>query len=142
MLDDLGLLATLRWYLGNFARLHPKLEIRHHLDLAEADIPTALKTPIFRILQEAATNAAKHSGGRFLDVTLVLGAGALRLAVKDDGVGLVPPAERPAGASPGLGLSSMGERAMLSGGELSIQASPDQGTTIAASWPLASEASG
>ncbi len=143
MLDDLGLLATLRWYLGNFARLHPNLEIRHHLDdLAEADIPPALKTPIFRILQEAATNAAKHSGGRYLDVTLGLGSGELRLAVTDDGVGLAHQTERAVGASPGLGLSSMRERAMLSGGELSIQASPDQGTTVAASWPLASEASG
>ena len=75
-------------------------------------------------------------------MTLVLGAGALRLAVKDDGVDAVPPAERPAGSSPGLGLSSMRERAMLSGGELSIQASPDQATTIAASWPLATGASG
>ena len=142
MLDDLGLLATLRWYLGNFARLHPKLEIRHHLDLAEADIPPSLKTPIFRILQEAATNAAKHSGGRFLDVTLGLGAGELRLAVTDDGVGLPRHTQRDAGASPGLGLSSMRERAMLSGGELRIQASPDQGTTVETSWPLASEASG
>ncbi len=142
MLDDLGLLATLRWYLGNIAKLHPTLEIRHHLDLAESDIPPDLRTPIFRILQEAVTNAAKHSGGRLLDVGLSLELGEVRLAVTDDGGGLVPNTARAAGAGPGLGLSSMRERATLSGGALSIQTRPDQGTTVAASWPLASGARG
>lgn len=142
MLDDLGLLATLRWYLGNFARLHPGLEIRHHFDLAESDIPPALRTPVFRILQEAAANAAKHSSGSCLEVSLGLAAGELRLAVTDDGGGLVPNRGLAVGASPGLGLSSMRERATLSGGELRIQVRPEGGTTVAASWPLATGASG
>ena len=142
MLDDLGLLATLRWYLGNFARLYPNLEVRHHLDLAESDIPPDLRTPIFRILQEALTNAAKHSGGRLLKVGLSREAGALTLTVRDDGGGLIPASDRTVGEGRGLGLSSMRERATLSGGELNIQTRPGKGTTVVASWPLGSGTGG
>ena len=112
------------------------------MPVSSAQTSPDLRTPIFRILQEAVTNAAKHSGGRLLDVGLSLELGEVRLAVTDDGGGLVPNTARAAGAGPGLGLSSMRERATLSGGALSIQTRPDQGTTVAASWPLASGARG
>ena len=106
MLDDLGLSATVRWHLANLAKLHPTLQIRHRLEVAEADIPPTLKTPIFRILQEASNNAAKHSRGTVLDVRLSAEDGWLRLAVRDDGVGfdtspvLADPADT---IRPGLG---------------------------------------
>lgn len=136
MLDDLGLLATVRWYLGSLATLYPTLAIRHRIELAEADIPQPIKTPIFRILQEASSNAAKHSRGSALDVRLSAGDGWLWLRVADDGRGFDPKFRPADGIGPGLGLSSMRERAELSGGELRLLTSPGEGTTVEARWPI------
>ncbi|MBK8637462.1 MAG: PAS domain S-box protein [Chromatiaceae bacterium] len=136
MLDDLGLLATLRWFLGRFAKLHPGLRVRHHLAVPEADIPPALKTPIFRILQEACANAARHSQGQLVRVNLRLDAGWLRLRISDDGLGASAHPGWMADRGPGLGLGSMRERAALSGGELRIRARGGAGTRVEASWPL------
>ena len=143
MLDDLGLLATLRWYLGNFARLHPNLEIRHHLDLAEADIPPSLKTPIFRILQEAATNAAKHSGGRFLDVTSGSGGGGVAAGGHGRWRRPRPPPRAGRRGEPGSRLEFHARaRHALRRGTAHPGSVPDQGTTVAASWPLAAVVNG
>jgi len=137
MLDDLGLVATMRWFLGNFAKLHPSLTVRHHLAVTEADIPPALKLPLFRILQEACANAANHSQGQFLWVRLHRHAGCLRLWVSDDGIGTAAHPQWVVAGGLGLGLSSMRERATLSGGELRIRARSGTGTRVEARWPLA-----
>ena len=148
MLDDLGLLATIRWHLGEIEKRVPDLEVRRHLDAAEADIPEDLKTPIFRILQEATHNAVKHGGGSALEVRLTADEGRLRLTVQDNGSGFVlgepgsgsGPAGHP--GYPGLGLSSMRERAEISGGVFRLLTRPGEGTTCEASWRLTDSLSG
>jgi signal transduction histidine kinase len=99
-------------------------------------IPEDLKIVIFRILQEATNNAAKHSRAKRLDVGLEIEEGALRLMVMDDGVGFQPPAGPDGGSPLGLGLSSMRERAELSGGTFRLRTAAGRGTTVEVAWPL------
>jgi signal transduction histidine kinase len=136
ILDDLGLLPTLAWYFREFEKAHPRLAVEQQLQVTETDVPVALRTAIFRIVQEATNNAAKHSGARRLVIMLGDGGRRLTLRVQDDGIGFNPEALPVAGGNGGSGLSSMRERTELSGGVFSLRAAPGAGTAIEAEWPL------
>ncbi|MGE5154150.1 MAG: PAS domain S-box protein [Bdellovibrio bacteriovorus] len=136
ILDDLGLVATVGWHLREFAKLHPAVTVEPRLTALESDIPEGLRTPIYRIVQEATNNVAKHSGPCRLVVGLEDGEGRLRLLVSDDGVGFDPDARPRNGRNGGIGLGSMRERAELAGGSFSVRTAPGEGTTIEAEWPL------
>jgi len=136
ILDDLGLLPTIAWYFREFEKAHPDLAVEQQIEVAESEVPAALRTPIFRILQEATNNVAKHSGASRLVIALAEGDGHLRLRVQDDGVGFDPAAPVPEGGCGGSGLGSMRERTELSGGSFSLWAAPGRGTAIVAEWRL------
>lgn len=136
ILDDLGLLPTLAWFLRELQKTHPRLSVESQIDAKESDIPQGLRTPIYRIVQEATNNLVKHSGASRLLLQLEGGSEGLRLRLVDDGVGFDPGA-RAAGVGPGgSGLSSMRERAELSGGRFSLTSAPGAGTSIEVTWPL------
>jgi PAS domain S-box-containing protein len=103
------------------------------LEMGE-DLPSTplgdVGTQAFRILQEALTNARRHSGARRVSVTLKLEGEDLVAEVSDDGQGFGP------GTVPGVGQSSMRERATLIGGELEIESQPGQGTSVRLRVPL------
>ncbi len=141
ILDDLGLLPTIAWYLREFEKAHPSIRVEQQLQGTESEVLSELRTPIFRILQEATNNLAKHSGASRLLIGLECDAGSLRLRVQDDGVGFDPGAAVEAGKV-GSGLSSMRERAELSGGTLSLTSVPGAGTCILAEWRLDPPVSG
>lgn len=135
ILDDLGLLPTMAWHLREFAKAHPDLEVDQRFTAEEAEVPDSLRTPIFRILQEATNNVAKHSGASRLTVALEAAEGALTLRVQDDGAGFDAAVPRDPGNG-GFGMSSMRERTELSGGTFSVASAPGRGTTISAYWAL------
>lgn len=140
MLDDLGLLATLNWLCREFANGHPDITLEKHVTVTEQDIPDRLKTPIYRILQEALTNAAKHSRASWVDVVLEKRTEAngpvLVLTVADDGDGFdLAEVQCRRRGDGGLGLCSMRERAEFDGGSLRIRSERKAGTRIEASWP-------
>jgi PAS domain S-box-containing protein len=137
-------------------RLHsPKLELlglevaassfckefsnRQHveIDFESTNVPKNLEEPIslclYRVLQEALQNAAKHSGSHRFRVSLSGGTEEIKLTVHDSGVGFEL---NEVLKGRGLGLISMRERLKLVGGELSIDSEPHQGTTIQARVPL------
>jgi len=136
ILDDLGLLPTMRWHLREFEKAHPGLVVEQRLGAVESQVPDGLRTPIYRILQEAANNVAKHSVASRMVVGLGTVEGRLRLWVQDDGVGFDPKALFGESGIGGIGVGSMRERAELTGGAFGIRASPGAGTTIWAEWPL------
>ena len=113
--------------VGCFKRFEISLEMGE-------DLPSAplgdFGTQLFRILQEALTNARRHSGARRVSVTLKLEGEDLLAEVSDDGQGFGP------GSVPGVGMSSMRERATLIGGELEIESQPGQGTSVRLRVPL------
>jgi two-component system NarL family sensor kinase len=137
ILDDLGLLPTMAWHLREFERAHPGLVVEQRLDATDSEVPDGLRTPIYRVLQEATNNVAKHSGTSRMVVRLGRDHGRLCLSVQDDGVGFDPeaPPVRAAG-NRGVGMGSMRERTELTGGTFSVRSSPGIGTTVRAQWPL------
>ena len=129
VLDDLGLAASLRWLV----RTRAGNELNVTLDLAE-DLPRFTSTvehTLFRVFQEALSNALRHSGARNLWVKLELKEGKLHLEVRDDGHGFDAEAARKhalSGAS--LGVIGMQERARLAGGRVVIESTLGKGTQI------------
>jgi PAS domain S-box-containing protein len=137
MLDDLGLLPTLRWQCDRFKKLHPDLDIECQLDVDEDDIPQGRKTVIFRIVQEALNNVMKHSKGEQAFIDLRKTSNGISLIVKDNGKGFDTSGQ----VAEGIGLSSMRERAALSGGTFSIQSAPGKGTSVEVVWATNREGS-
>jgi signal transduction histidine kinase len=139
MLDNLGILPTFSWFFRTFHSIYSHIRIEPEIDVKEDEIPQNLKIVIFRILQEAMNNLAKHSRADLVAVSLQKLDTCLELVIRDDGQGFDSQQIKiPEGARKGLGLSSMKERAQLSGGSFSIDSGREKGTTIRASWPLGS----
>ena len=97
------------------------------------NIDETRSTAVFRIVQEALTNAARHARAQHIDVSLSLDATELRVRVHDDGHGFVPELN---GTSSSLGLSGIRERAVALAGSVEVLSAPGEGTTIDARIPL------
>ncbi len=137
VLDDLGILATIGWFCREFQKTYAQVRMENEIDVAEEDIPDLLKVVIFRVLQEATSNMAKHSRGDRIDITLVKRAGRIHFSIADNGVGFDPQTKlSPQNPSRGLGLNSMRERVENSGGKFFLQAEPGRGTQITAEWKV------
>ena len=136
LLDDLGLVAALREYVG---REGARAGVEAELVAGPLPdrLPPELETTCFRIAQEALTNAVRHARARHVRVELEASAGELRLLVRDDGVGFDPSAVRRDPASERqLGLLGMEERALIVGGRIEIRSAPGRGTEVEARLPL------
>jgi len=135
-LDDLGILATISWFCRQFQTIYSGIRIEQHIDIQEHDVPDPLKTVIYRVMQEALSNIAKHSQANLVRLFLRKADGAIELAIEDNGMGFdledvlsVESSQR------GMGVSSMKERIELSGGSFAIKSATGAGTIIRASWP-------
>src|SRR5579864_8110298 len=136
MLDDLGLVAALRWYLDRQAQ-RVGYKARFKSDLDERRVSPNVATASFRVAQEALTNVARHAQARRVFVSLRMRDGRLRMVVRDDGVGFNPDAilRRGTGGK-GLGLLGIRERAALLEGCVAIRSTPSRGTRIELTVPL------
>jgi PAS domain S-box-containing protein len=133
VLDDHGLGVALSRYVDEFAATH---KIAVDLTLSELDsisLPLAVQIGLYRILQEALTNVARHSGAKQVSIVFACSAMVLEVAVTDDGCGF--DAESVAVSSNRLGIQSMRERAAMLGGTVSFT-SLDKGTRILIQIPL------
>ena len=139
ILDDLGLLPTVGWLLREFGEAHPRIAVEARLTAVESDVPPGLRTAVFRILQEAMNNVAKHSGCSRVLVALERSDLGLQLVVQDNGVGFDAGSPLAETGTRGIGLGSMRERAEFSGGTFSVDAGA--GVTVRAEWPLERPAS-
>jgi signal transduction histidine kinase len=133
-LEHLGLLVAAKSFCAEF-REREKVEI----DFRSHDLPTGVPPEtslcLFRILQQALNNAAKHSGVKQFEVKLWAASDEIHLMVSDFGKGFDVGT---ALMGRGLGLTSMKERMRLVDGTLSIDSQPNRGTTIHACVPFAS----
>ena len=132
-LDDFGLPATLTAYLRNFSH---RTGIRAQLaETMEARLAPDIEVCVYRIVQEALSNVARHSGASACTVSLNSGGGMLRLVIEDNGRGVASSANRLT-SGPGLGLIGMRERAQALGGTFSIKERDGGGTIVAVALPL------
>ena len=133
VLDDMGLVAAARRYVGDYAR-----SFGTSVDLASEGldsylVPPLIATSMYRILQEALTNVARHARAKKVVVGLKHDGSTLELLVRDDGVGFDAGAAR--NAASGLGLHGMQERVALLGGSVEIESRPGHGTMVRARIP-------
>jgi PAS domain S-box-containing protein len=131
VLDDLGILATIGWFTREFQKVYSHISVEKQISVEENEIPDSLKTVLFRVLQEAMNNAAKHSKADLARLILRKTVDKIELSFEDNGEGF-----NIESSTKGLGLTSMRERTELSGGSFAIESTPGKGTTIKAYWPL------
>ena len=132
LLDDLGLAAALERYAAEFAHAHPSIAVDLHCDLP-ARLPTTIETALYRIVQEAMTNAARHGSADSIGVLISRRNGAVQAIVEDNGAGFDVQEVRRRQSS--VGIFGMSERAELLGGALDIESGPE-GTTVYVEVPL------
>jgi len=121
----LGAAASMRSFCNEFAG-QQGIEIAFDSDELP-ELSSDISLCLYRVLQEALHNAAKHSGAGRIDVELTDNNALLRMKITDGGKGFDP-----VRASKGLGLASMRERVRMIGGELAIVSAPGRGTTLVA----------
>jgi PAS domain S-box-containing protein len=131
-LQYLGIAAAARIFCEEFSE-HEKIKIDFHSMDIPPVVPHDISLCLFRVLQEALHNAAKHSGVPDLEVNLSGASGEIQLTVRDSGIGF-DPAEVMKGN--GLGLVSIRERVGLVGGTFSIFSRPHSGTVISVRIPI------
>src|SRR5207248_2403551 len=136
-LDDLGLQATLKNYLEDWAKRCDLVADFHGDTLADRRLPPPVETAVYRIVQEALTNVSKHAQAQHVSVLLEYRQGRLLVIVEDDGRGFdTDEVLRAANTERRMGLIGMHERVRLVGGELEIESAPGAGTTVYVRVPI------
>ncbi|MFM0616074.1 PAS domain-containing protein [Paraburkholderia nemoris] len=139
ILDDLGLIPALHWYLGRQAERFG-LPVTLTAEPLAARSRRPVETACFRVVQEALTNAARHAYAQRVWVDVKQTDGWLCVNIRDDGTGFdVSAAKDRARRGKSAGLLGMEERALLAGGTLQVESIPGGGTTIRAHFRLDGE---
>jgi signal transduction histidine kinase len=131
LLDDLGLKDAVQNFLGEYER-STGIVPRADLHFANGEIPAAVSENVYRILQEALANVARHAGVQEVRVELHAEPKRVSLVVRDDGAGFAP--ERL--DTKGLGILGMRERAELLDGTFQVRSEPGKGTEVRVNLPL------
>jgi len=137
VLDDLGILPAVSRLFKDVMSNHPGLSIEASLEVEERDIPEALKMVIYRILESAVCSILKKNPNGLVAISLLQEGPLITLAIRNSGEGLVseeilPGCEIQEWSAP----ATIGERAMLSGGALTVASLEGDGTTMQISWSL------
>ncbi len=136
MLDDLGLVPTLRWYVNRYAK---RLNIEAEFEATdfEGRLTAGVETALYRVVQEALTNAARHAQANRVHIHLKCKGATVAAFIEDDGQGFdvqeVAGLEAP---ERGAGLLGMRERVASLGGSFRIQSRPGQGTRLTIEIPI------
>ena len=138
ILDDLGLEPTLRRYVQQFTDKH-KLEVGVNINGLNSRLAGQLEVAIFRIVQEALTNVARHAQAKKAGIAIDVNGDAINLTVEDDGRGFNP--DDPRWSDPKYrGLATMRQRVEMFGGLMTIESSAGNGTKIMVTLPAQGEA--
>ncbi len=135
MLDDLGLVAALKWQAREVTR-RTGLNVKMVADDVAEDLPDSHRTCLYRVVQEALNNCASHSQASQVRVVVLRDQAGLSVTVQDDGIGFEPSREK------GLGLLGIEERIERLGGSFSIESKPGKGTVLSFHLPLVNDGRG
>jgi PAS domain S-box-containing protein len=138
MLDDLGLLPAIFWHIDRYSK-QTAVKVNFIHSAIEGRYAPEIETAIYRIIQEALTNVARHSQVNVVTVLLWSDSETINAQIEDQGVGFDPESVLSSGHS--NGLTGMRERAALLSGKLSIESSPGSGMCVTAELPLLNSAS-
>jgi signal transduction histidine kinase len=133
MLDDLGLVPALQWQAREISK-RTGMGVTVDADTVADDLPEELKTCIYRVVQEALNNCARHAFARSVRIQVIQENECIRLSVQDDGQGF------DCGQVRGLGLLGMEERVTHLGGRFQLQSEPGHGARLRIEIPLTGHA--
>jgi signal transduction histidine kinase len=133
MLDDLGLVPALQWLAREISK-RTGMAVTVDAETVADDLPEDLKTCIYRVVQEALHNCARHAFARSVRIQVVQQSGRIHLSVLDDGQGFDSTHTR------GLGLLGMEERVTHLGGNFQLHSEPGHGTGLRIEIPLSESA--
>jgi signal transduction histidine kinase len=131
MLDDLGLVPALRWQAREISK-RTSMNVIVTAELTSDDLPDDYKTCIYRVLQEALHNCARHSNAATVRVRVQQAGGRITLSIQDDGLGFDTAQIK------GLGLLGIQERVNRLGGICRVHSSPGRGTVLSVELPVPS----
>jgi len=134
IIDTLGLHGAIEDKIHQYDRLHPQCRFVYAQEGDLSGVTSELAIAVDRLIQEAVSNAVKHSGAKMFSVYLrcfTEGVRFLRLEISDDGIGMESET-----STPGIGLIGMRERVDSFGGHLEIETGPELGTMIIIEMPL------
>jgi two-component system sensor histidine kinase UhpB len=135
MLDELGLIPTLRWYIQNFSN---RLGIGSNFETVglEEKLSPEIETAFYRIVQEALNNIAKHAQADRVEVSLMERDSRIYASIQDNGRGFdLDEVVHPESPERGFGIVGIQERVSLLGGRMEIQSRPGFGTLISVEIP-------
>jgi signal transduction histidine kinase len=135
MLDEFGLEETLEWFVRQFSR-QTGIQVHFERDLTEGFFPRDEAIHIYRILQEALNNVARHSKAQEAWVVLREKLGEFSLEVRDNGAGFALASEMDRAPGNGIGLMGMRERAQHLNGTFTVRSAPGQGTVLNVRIPV------
>jgi two-component system sensor histidine kinase UhpB len=142
MLQDLGLIPTLNWYVNRY-RTQTGIQVDFEADLLLARSDENVESALYRIVQEALTNVARHAQAKNVHLELYQRDGTMTVDIDDDGIGF---GDNVLESSPtnehGIGLVAIRERAAALGGRAVIRSAPGKGTHIHVEVPLERESNG
>ncbi|MFP4531586.1 MAG: PAS domain S-box protein [Desulfobacterales bacterium] len=126
MLDDLGLIPALEWYVDHFMQ-RTGIHSVFSTNMPEQELADETATGIYRICQEALTNVYRHAAASLVEVELTVGDGQIALEIRDNGIGIDP---QRINTQNSFGLIGMRERARALGGTLTVDRARPSGTTV------------
>ncbi len=137
ILDDMGLIETLKWHVREVVENHPELQIDFDTAGVKKRFSSDTEITIYRVCQESLHNIVKHANASQASVTLVYSHPELILTVRDDGDGLPARDDNSTECPiPGLGLLGMRERLTALGGTFEVNSKPGERTTVRAMIPV------
>jgi len=131
ILDDLGIIPAIDWFCREYQKTYSHISVEKQVGISEHEVPDSLRTPIFRICQEAMNNISKYSKASLVNLSLRKEGEKILLTIQDNGRGFDLQTVRK-----GMGLSTMKERAQLSGGSFELESTTGKGTIIRAVWNI------
>lgn len=137
VLDDLGILSTINWFVREFHATYRNIAVDLEIGVGEADVPARLKAVIYRILQDVLHDIARHGDRAAICVRLGLFGRTLELAIESSGpAGAAGHASADAEAGQDFGLISSRDRVLISGGDYQVMSWTGHGSLIRMRWPL------
>lgn len=135
LLEEIGLKRSLAWLCQEVSE-ETSMEVEHHIDIENARTTPEIEFAVYRISQEAISNAKKHSAATRLNYDLQAKSGRLRITISDNGCGFVPLKQEKLRTAGKMGLLGIRERVRLLKGTLDLLSAPGNGTTLKISIPL------
>ncbi len=140
IIDDRGLLPTIDWHLRQFSQHYGQIKILRRIEVKEREIPEPLKIVIYRVIQEALNNAARHGRADTIHIRLKRSAGYFEAEVEDNGCGFdFKELDASGDHARGFGLKSMRERVEIIGGSFTLNSSAGTGTKVRIALPVGAD---